>query len=70
MKRQAPCKGCENRRQGCHTTCKLYLDYAEMNNKRMEEDHKRKVEVLNVRRSISDGRERMKKSRATNRIGG
>ena len=70
MKPKAPCMGCEGRRQGCHTTCKLYIDYAERNANRREEDYKRKVKELNARRSISDGRERMKKSRATNRVGG
>lgn len=27
MRLQAPCKDCEGRRIGCHSECKLYIDF-------------------------------------------
>ena len=69
MRPQAPCKDCENRHMGCHSSCQLYLDYKERNDKRREEDYQRREEGQKVRSVIVEGKARMKKSRATNRFG-
>lgn len=69
MRPQAPCKDCENRHMGCHSSCQLYLDYKKRNDKHREEDYQRREEGQKVRSVIVEGKERMKKSRATNRFG-
>ena len=69
MRPQAPCKDCENRHMGCHSSCQLYFDYKERNDKRREEDYQRREEGQKIRSVIVEGKERMKKSRATNRFG-
>ena len=69
MRPQAPCKDCENRHMSCHSSCQLYLDYKKRNDKRREEDYQRREEGQKVRSVIVEGKERMKKSRATNRFG-
>lgn len=32
--KDAPCLGCENRKIGCHSNCKAYIEFAEMTKKK------------------------------------
>lgn len=41
---QAPCKGCEQRHEGCHGKCKAYKDYVAQNEAQKEMIRKGKQE--------------------------
>ena len=39
---QAPCKDCSDREIGCHSSCRLYIDFQSLNRKEHEEAYKQK----------------------------
>ena len=43
MKKYSPCKGCEDRHIGCHSTCEKYAEYAALQNKRLKTNNEQKT---------------------------
>ena len=43
MQPQSPCKDCQDRHMGCHSTCQLYIDYDVANKRYKEELNKMKT---------------------------
>ena len=41
MRLQAPCKDCEGRHVGCHSECRLYIDF----NNKCQKDRDKRAEI-------------------------
>ena len=52
----APCKGCEERKVGCHGSCERYAEFVRLNELRK----KGKMEVLETEYALYRARERIK----------
>lgn len=52
----APCKGCEERKVGCHGSCERYAEFVRLNELRK----KGKMEVLETEYALFRARERIK----------
>lgn len=48
MMNQSPCRYCQERVVGCHSSCQKYKDYSAENSRLKEEEKKRKIGRGNV----------------------
>lgn len=50
----APCKDCAERKQGCHSKCQKYADFAEWNAENREKRHMAAVAPEGWKRAMHD----------------
>lgn len=50
-KTKAPCKDCPDRKVGCHSECKKYIEWKQIHDREVEAVKKqRDIEIMNVER--------------------
>lgn len=64
---QAPCKGCNDRKQGCHGKCKAYLEYNKIMEQIRYERFKRNCEYGQQQRYMKETKKRMAKGKRKER---
>jgi hypothetical protein len=54
---QRNCKGCEDRHEGCHTTCEIHKEYRkDMDEQKKNKRLKREIEVYLIQQSLKNKR--------------
>ena len=62
MKKVAPCRGCEERKVGCHSACpKGYTEWKEWLEEKKEETRRRRALERGADAYVNDAKRRMKK---------
>lgn len=64
---EAPCKGCKERKQGCHGKCKAYLEYNKIMEQIRYERFKRNCEYGQQQRYMKETKKRMAKGKKKER---
>lgn len=63
MRLQAPCKDCEGRHVGCHSECRLYIDFNNKCQKDRDKRAERSEERYRMIKQIAESKKRMERGK-------